>query len=87
MSLARPYEIVAPLTVCEELRAPPRRDRRQLEEFLFRLTRPPSLPRDFESPAEDERSHQAKIVGNWLISYWPDHAAREIRLTGCERIE
>jgi hypothetical protein len=31
--------------------------------------------------------HQVKIVGNWLVSYWPDHATREIRLSNLEPIE
>ena len=87
MSLPRPYEIVASLTVYEVLRSMPRGDRRRVEEFLHRLTRQPSLPGDFEAPAEDGRMHQAKIVGDWLVSYWPDHAVREIRLSGIEVIE
>lgn len=53
MSLSRPYEIVAPLTIYEALRAMPRPDRRRIEDFLYRLTRQPALPGDFESPAED----------------------------------
>ena len=87
MSQPRPYEIVAPLTVYEVLRSMPRSDRRRVEDFLHRLTRQPSLPGHFEVPAEDGRTHQAKAVGNWLVSYWSDHSAREIRLSGIERIE
>ena len=87
MSLLRPYEIVAPLTVYEELRGMPRADRRRVEDFLFRLTRQPSLGGDFESPASDGRMHQTKTVGDWIVSYWPDHAVREIRLSGLEPIE
>ena len=87
MSFLRPYEIVAPLTVYEELRGMPRADRRRVVDFLQRLTRQPSLPGDFEAPAEDGRAHQVKTVGDWIVSYWPDHAAREIRLSGIEEIE
>jgi hypothetical protein len=87
MSLSRPFEIVAPLTVYEALRKMPRQDRRRIEEFLHRLARQPSLPGDFETPAEDGRLHQAKVLGDWLISYWPDDASREIRLSGIERID
>jgi len=87
MNLSRPYEIVAPLTVYEVLRSMPRAGRRRVEEFLQRLTRQPSLSGDFEAPAEDGRTHQAKIVGDWLVSYWPDHAVREVRLSEIERIE
>ena len=81
------YEIVAPLTVFEAVRTIRRSDRLQIEEFLHRLTRQPSSPGDFEAPADDGRTHQVKIVGDWLVSYWPDHAVREIRLSGVETIE
>jgi len=87
MSLSRLYEIVAPLTIYEALRAMLRADRRRIEDFLRRLTRQSSLSGDFEAPAEDGRIHQAKAVGDRLVSYWPDHAAREVRLSGIERVE
>ncbi|MBL9202526.1 MAG: hypothetical protein JNL39_18590 [Opitutaceae bacterium] len=87
MNLPRPYEIVAPLTVYEVLGSMPRASRRRVEDFLQRLTRQPLLPGDFEAPAEAGRIHQAKAVGDWLVSYWPDHSVREIRLSGIEQIE
>ena len=87
MNLPRPYEIVVPLTVFEELRGLRRADRREIEDFLQRLVRQPSLSGDFEAPADDGRVHQVKIVGNWIVSYWSDHAAREIRVTNTEVIE
>jgi len=87
MNLPRPYGVVAPLTVFEMLRGLRRPDRRMVEEFLQRLTRQPSLSGDFDAPANDGRIHQVKIVGDWLVSYWADHAAREVRLSGIERIE
>lgn len=87
MNPIRPYEIVAPMTVYEVLRTLSRSDRRRTEEFLGKLTRHPSTCGDFECPAEDGRVHQAKTLGNILVSYWPDHFAREIRLTGIERVE
>lgn len=58
-----------------------------VEDFFQRLVRQPSLPGDFEAPADDGRVHQVKIVGDWLVSYWPDHAVREVRLSAIERIE
>ena len=64
-----------------------RTDRRKIEEFLQRLIRQPSLPGEFEAPADDGRVHQVKIVGDWRVSYWIDHAAREVRVTAIEAIE
>lgn len=87
MSLPRSYEIVAALTVYEALHDMRRLERRKVEDFLFRLTRQPSTRGEFEAPADDGRMHQVKIVGDWMVSYWPDHGAREIRLSGIEPIE
>jgi len=87
MSRTGAYEVVAPLATYEVLRGLRRSERRQIEDFLFRLTRQPGTSGDFESPADDGRMHQVKIVGNWLVSYWPDHALREIRLSNLEPIE
>lgn len=83
----RAYEIVAPLTVYEALRnlRPP--ERRRVEELLYRLANSPALGGDFEAPADDGRIHQVKIVGRWILSYWADDAAREVRVTGLELIE
>jgi len=87
MNAPRPYEIVAFLTVYEELRSIPRSQRRRIEDFLSRLTRHPASTGDFAVPTEDGRTHQVKIIGDRLVSFWADHAAREIRLCGIELIE
>jgi hypothetical protein len=87
LKLPRPYEIVAPLAVYEVLGALPRVQRRLVENFLHCLARQPGLTGDFVVPMEEGRTHQAKVVGRWLVSYWADHAVREIRVTGLELIE
>lgn len=81
------YEIVAPLTVFEVLRALRRPERRMIEDFLLRVAHHPSLAGDFEAPAEDGRIHQVKILGEWMVSYWVDDAVREVRITSIEGIE
>ena len=86
MSL-RAYDLVAPLTVYETLHAMRPAVRRPIEELLQRLGRQPGLPGDFEAIAEDSRTHQVKVVGNWMLSYWIDHAVREVRISNLERIE
>jgi hypothetical protein len=85
--MPRPYEIVAPLTVYEVLRRMRRSHRQEVERFLHRLVDRPALSGDFEAPADDGRIHQVKIVGGWIVSYWIDHAACEVRVTSLELIE
>lgn len=33
------------------------------------------------------RAELKAVVGDWMVSYWVDHAVREIRVTNLERIE
>ena len=87
MKALRAYDIVAPLGVYQLLRTLGRSPRREIELFLYRLALQPGLPGDFETPAEDGRTHQVKMVGRWLVSYWIDHAVREVRVTGIEPVE
>lgn len=86
MSL-RAYDIVAPLAVYESLRTLRPATRRRLEDVLHHLARQPDLPGDFEANAEDGRIHQVKLATDWMLSYWIDHAACEVRVTNLERLE
>lgn len=76
-----------PLTVYETLRTLRQEDRRRVEALLQQIARQPSLSGDFEAVAEDGRIHQVRVVGDWMLSYWIDHAVREIRVSNLERIE
>lgn len=86
MSL-RSFDIVAPLTVYETLQTLRPTQRRPIELLLQQLARQPTLPGNFEALAEDGRIHQVRVIGDWMLSYWIDHAVCEIRLTNLERIE
>ncbi|HEY8933239.1 MAG TPA: hypothetical protein VIM44_08010 [Rariglobus sp.] len=87
MNPPRAYAVIAPLSLYDTLRGLSRPRRRLIEDFLHRLARHPALRGDFEAPGEDNRVHQVKMIGDWLISYWIDHPAREIRVTSLEPIE
>jgi hypothetical protein len=41
---------------------------------------------DFEARDETNRPIQIKVAGPFLISFWPDHSVREIRIIKIERI-
>ncbi|MBI2510823.1 MAG: hypothetical protein HYV96_02490 [Opitutae bacterium] len=83
----RAYEIVAALSVFETLRLMRRPDRRPIEAFLATLVIRPDLSGDFQAPGEDGRAHKVKVIGRWMLSYWIDHGAHEIRLTNLELID
>ena len=33
------------------------------------------------------RDNEILVVGDWVVTYWPDHAGREIRVVRLERVE
>jgi hypothetical protein len=85
--LSRAYEIVAPWSVYDELKAVRPAIRREIGHFLHRLCRETDLTGNFEASADDGRIHQVKVFGNWMVSWWVDHPMREVRLTTIERVE
>ena len=42
---------------------------------------------DFQENDTQDRINEVTLVGDWLITYWSDHAAREIRVIKIESIE
>ncbi len=54
--------------------------------LLYRLTDYPDQPGDYESTDETGRKIQHLQVGPIVITFWPDHSARELRITDIEEL-
>ena len=54
--------------------------------LLFRLAEHPNQPGDYNSRDDSGRHVQHLEVGEFVISYWPDHAVRELRITDIEEL-
>ena len=63
------------------------RIRAKAEDACEFLARRPSTEGDFQETAPSGRVHQVKIFANLIVTYWVDHAAREIRIVNCEVVE
>ena len=59
-------------------------ERERVIDFFETLANRPSMSGDYEETDSDGRINQVKIVGRWAITYWPDHAVREIRVVRIE---
>jgi hypothetical protein len=56
------------------------RERRLLALAFEQLARQPMQPADFEEPAVNGRILFTKFCGPFSITYWLDHAVKEVRI-------
>lgn len=64
-----------------------RRDQRELALILDDLKTAPFRPGDLQERDAQGRVNEVLVVGDWLVTYWPDHAVRELRVVRLERVE
>lgn len=79
------YTAVIHFQVAEQLLDVAGLQRSRLLAFLDSLERDPWQTGDYSEPDADDRINQIRIVGRWAVTYWPDHAIREIRVVRLER--
>lgn len=54
---------------------------KQVLRLLFQIAELPSQLGDYATREESGREIQHLMVGDWHISFWADHAVRELRIT------
>lgn len=64
-----------------------RREQRILSDTMEALKTDPFCVGDFQERDTHDRINEVTLIADWLITYWPDHAAREIRIIKIEYIE
>ena len=55
--------------------------RRRVMDFIYSLANNPHLPGDFSERDHVGRTVQVKVVGSYAVTYWPDHAVSEVKVT------
>jgi len=60
---------------------PGRRERAQILRFLDDLAADPFQEGDFQDRDDDGRIVQIKIIARFALTFWADHAAKEVRVT------
>ncbi len=84
MSRPRPYEPVLSGAATAMLLALTKSRQRLLGRLLFTLAENPSQPGDYATIDDAGRAVQHLLVGEFHLRYWPDHAARELRIVEIE---
>jgi hypothetical protein len=63
------------------------RDQRRILDWVDGLKAHPTRPGDYQERDTAGRVNEVTLVGEWLITYWADHAAREVRIVRLEAVE
>lgn len=78
-----PYRVLVCIEVLQ-LQKPSRRDRDLILRFLEGLQRDPYGQGDYEETDEVGRPVWIKVVGKYALTYWADHAVKEVKVTRIE---
>jgi len=80
------YSYVADAAVVGFFMDCPKREREQLLRVFTVLAESPHQRGDWLRKTSSGRELQIKRFGKWLVTYWPDHPVREVRIVDVERI-
>ena len=78
-----PYRVLISLQVLQ-LERPSKRERDLILSFLEGLGKEPTKRGDYEEKDEVGRPVQIKVIGKYALTYWADHAGKEVKVTRIE---
>lgn len=81
------YELVLTEGAAMALANVSRREQRKLGGILDGLKTMPFRRGDFQEWDAHGRINEVIVEDEWLVTYWPDHAAHELRVVRLERVE
>lgn len=81
------YEIVLHAQAWAALVSTKGAGRRLLLTLLEQLAEEPFRRGDFRQLDLTGRTNEVALQGEWLITFWSDHAAREVRVVALERVD
>jgi len=82
--MAMQYRYLIDQAVDEMIENASRRDQRVLRDFFRFLGRQPSTVGDEQVPDASGRVNQVKWHDRFVITYWVDHLAHEVRIVAVE---
>lgn len=83
----RAFELILHEHAWAELSSTKGAARRRLLAVLDELKAAPLRGGDFHQRDSTGRIHEVALLGEWLATYWIDHAVAEIRVVSIERAE
>jgi len=83
----RAYEIVLHEEAWSALAAASNIEQRRLLAYMNELRADPFCLGDFRETDSKGRANEVQLVGEWLVTFWSDHAVREVRVVRLEKVE
>jgi hypothetical protein len=80
-----PYQVILHPQAWQILAATQGAARRRLLSVLDQVATDPFRAGDMRQQDAAGRMHEIALLGEWLVTYWADHAVREIRIVALER--
>ena len=80
------YKVLITIEVLQ-LNRPSKHDRELILKFLETLANDPWKRGDYQESDDVGRPLQIKIVGKFALTYWADHAVKEVKVTKIEKAD
>lgn len=81
------YRLVLDENAAMTLVTASRAEQHKVGGLLDRMKSTPFRAGDFQQRDANGRLHEVLLQDDWLVTYWCDHAVREIRIVELERVE
>jgi mRNA-degrading endonuclease RelE of RelBE toxin-antitoxin system len=78
--MIEPYEVFLRSEAIHSLRSIPVSTRKRISTFIDTLSGNPAVLGDYQMTDHTGRIIEIKILGSYAITFWIDHAAREIKV-------
>ena len=82
----QPYKVLVTIEALQ-MERPARAERERILAFLESLANHPESPGDYTDRDDAGRSVQIKIIGDYALTYWADHAVNEVKVTKIEKAD
>lgn len=82
----QPYKVLVTIEALQ-MERPVRAERERILTFLENLAHHPGSHGDYTDHDDAGRSVQIKIIGDYALTYWADHAVKEVKVTNIEKAD
>ncbi len=82
-----PYKIFLRLEAAEAIRVVRGVQQTQISAFIDSLGNAPSQVGDCTERDESDRQIEIKVIGQYAITFWADHAVKEIKIADIRRAD
>lgn len=81
-----PYTVTVDAAVLDTYATASRRIRRELRKAIARLADDPYMRGDTRFRSDIGNDVERRQFAQWIVTYWSDHAVREVRIVDAERL-